>query len=70
VHEHSKLVVDPILCEGRGICAELLPWLVSLDDWGYPIVSGEEIPPELLAEVRAVVKSCPKLALRLQEERG
>ena len=27
-------------CAGRGICAELLPERITLDDWGYPIIDG------------------------------
>ena len=30
--------VNPIDCTGHGVCAELLPELISLDEWGYPIV--------------------------------
>ena len=29
-----RLAVDLIGCDGRGLCAELLPELVTLDDWG------------------------------------
>ena len=31
-----RLKVDPIACDGHGLCAELLPELVTLDDWGFP----------------------------------
>jgi ferredoxin len=34
----ETLKVNPIDCTGHGVCAELLPELVSLDEWGYPIV--------------------------------
>jgi len=61
-----RLVVDPIACDGRGVCAELLPGVVTLDDWGYPVVDGRPLPPELLAEVRRAVRLCPTLALRLE----
>ena len=60
-----RLRVDPIACDGRQLCAEILPELVTLDDWGYPIVSREEVPPELLEEAREAVRICPLLALRL-----
>ena len=33
-----KLRLNPILCDGYGQCAELLPELVELDEWGYPLV--------------------------------
>ena len=58
------LAVDRIRCDGRGLCAELLPELVSLDDWGYPIVAAE-LPPHLLSHARRAVAACPLLALRL-----
>ena len=32
------LRVNPIACTGRGVCAELLPELITIDPWGYPIV--------------------------------
>ena len=39
-----RLRVDPIACTGHGLCAELFPERVRLDDWGYPIVDGEPVP--------------------------
>ena len=30
----ARPIVDPIACNGRGLCAELLPGLITLDDWG------------------------------------
>jgi ferredoxin len=65
------LRLDPIACDGRGICAELLPELVDLDDWGYPVLRGEVIPPEVLAAARRAASACPTLALRIERlERG
>jgi ferredoxin len=46
------------------LCHELLPEVVDLDEWGYPIVGGQ-ITPELLALARQAVRMCPRLALRL-----
>jgi ferredoxin len=65
----TRLRVDLIACDGRGLCAEALPELVTLDDWGFPIVSGHPVPPGLLADARATVLLCPKLALRLDAGR-
>ncbi|MCW2976896.1 MAG: hypothetical protein JWM06_2177 [Actinomycetia bacterium] len=62
--------VDPILCDGFGQCAELLPELVELDEWGYPIVSDAPIPASLGAEARRAVAMCPRLALALEERRA
>jgi ferredoxin len=63
------LVVNPIACDGHGLCAELLPELIRLDDWGYPIVAAGPIPADLDAHVRRAVSACPTLALRIQEQR-
>lgn len=62
-----RLVVDWIRCDAHGICAELLPELVRLDDWGYPVVDGRPIPPDLMAHARRAVTACPTLALRLDK---
>jgi ferredoxin len=60
----ARLIVDPIACDGRGLCAELLPELITLDDWGYPIITAADIPADLAAEVAVVIRSCPRMALR------
>ncbi len=62
----SHLRVNPIACDAHGLCAELLPEMIALDDWGYPIVDGRPIPPELLEHARRAVATCPTLALLIQ----
>ena len=62
------LRVNPINCSGHGVCAELLPELISLDEWGYPIVDRRKIPPDLDPEVRRTVAACPALALKLMRQ--
>ena len=59
------LQLNPIACSGRGLCAELLPEIVRLDDWGYPIIAPGGVPSELTAHARRAVESCPMLALSL-----
>jgi ferredoxin len=61
----EKLIVNPIECKGNGACAELLPEMISLDEWGYPIIDSQPIPPALDRDARAAVSACPTLALRL-----
>ena len=61
----DSLRVDPIVCEGHGLCAELFPERIQLDDWGYPIIDGEPIPRALAGHARRAVAACPVLALRL-----
>ena len=62
-----RLAVDLIACDGRGLCAELLPELITLDDWGYPLLARREVPRALRGEASAAVQLCPKLALRLEK---
>ncbi len=62
-----SLVVNPIACDGHGICAELLPELIQLDDWGYPIIDPSAVPPHLESLARRAVAACPTLALRLRK---
>ncbi|MFC4944934.1 ferredoxin [Pseudonocardia sp. GCM10023141] len=65
-HERHQLSVDPIACRGHGLCAELLPEIVELDEWGYPIISETAVPRASRADARAAVAACPTLALRLR----
>ncbi|MFZ0173548.1 MAG: ferredoxin [Acidimicrobiales bacterium] len=60
------LTVDAISCDGHGVCAELLPEWIRLDDWGYPILKAGAVPPELLDRARWAVSNCPELALSLR----
>ncbi|MEO7370389.1 MAG: ferredoxin [Ilumatobacteraceae bacterium] len=61
-----KLSVDMIACDGRGVCAELLPERVELDDWGYPIIDASPMVGVVLEHARRAVAACPVLALRLE----
>jgi ferredoxin len=67
----ARLQLDPIRCDGNGGCAELLPELIQLDEWGYPRLagpadrSGTPVPASLQRHARRAVALCPKLALRL-----
>ncbi|MEV7043152.1 ferredoxin [Amycolatopsis sp. NPDC051061] len=63
-----KLTVDPIGCRAHGLCADLLPESVRLDEWGYPVVASGPVPPGLAAEARRAAAACPALALRLRKD--
>jgi len=58
--------VNPIACEAHGLCAELLPERITLDEWGYPIIDGTPVDGEQLAHARRAARACPTLALLLQ----
>ncbi len=61
-----QLLVDWPACRARGLCAELLPEVVEIDRWGYPVVTGD-VPDEVLHHAREAVAACPERALRLRE---
>lgn len=63
-----RLRVNPITCEAHGMCAELLPERISLDEWGYPLLTGEPVDPALADHARRAARACPTFALLL--ERG
>jgi ferredoxin len=63
----AHLRVNPIRCDAYGHCAELLPELISLDEWGYPVIADAAMPGRLLPEARRAVSLCPRLALLLEE---
>ena len=60
------LAIDRIRCDGRGLCAELLPELIRLDDWGYPILAAGPVPDHLLPLAQRAVDDCPVLAIALR----
>ena len=60
------LVVDPTACRAHGLCAELLPDVIRLDEWGYPILGPEPVVAGRERDVRAAVRACPTLALHLR----
>jgi ferredoxin len=64
------LRVNPILCDAHGLCAELVPERIELDEWGYPIVDGAPVTPSLEPHARRAVAACPMLALRLDRVPG
>lgn len=63
------LRVNPISCDAHGVCADLLPEMITLDPWGYPIVDSGTVAPELRALARKTVDACPTLALLLEKRR-
>ena len=60
-----RIRLDPIACEGHGLCSELFPERITLDDWGYPIIDPAPITRDLERHARRAVGECPRCALRL-----
>jgi ferredoxin len=61
-----RLKVNPIACEAHGMCAEVLPEWISLDEWGYPIVDERPLPAELTAMAKRAAAACPTFALLIE----
>lgn len=64
----TRLRVNPITCEAHGMCAELLPERITLDEWGYPLIDGKPLEPGLIANARRAAQACPTFALLLECE--
>jgi ferredoxin len=65
----ERLSLDPIRCDGHGVCAELFPEGITLDDWGYPILDPQPLSREHLDHARRAVFACPALALKIVKAR-
>ena len=61
----GKLSIDFAACDGHGLCADLLPELVSLDEWGFPVLQQAGVDSRLLPHARRAAATCPVLALHL-----
>ena len=64
----KTLRLNPIRCDGYGICAFVLPERIRLDEWGYPIIAAGKIPRELEEHARRAADACPTLALLLERD--
>jgi ferredoxin len=62
----DELTVDMVACEGHGLCADLFPERIRLDDWGYPILERGPLSSQELIHARRAATACPTLALRLR----
>ena len=57
----------PIACDAYGYCAELLPEVITIDEWGYPIVRSGAIPEGAVKTARRAVRDCPRNAITLRQ---
>jgi ferredoxin len=64
------LRVDWQQCKAHGLCHEIAPEVIHLDEWGYPLFEPRPLSGDDLATVRKAVQVCPTLALRLGEAPG
>ncbi len=62
-----RLSIDAVACTGHGRCYVLAPELCEPDDRGRGVVTGAEVPPELVGQARAAVANCPERAVSLDD---
>lgn len=63
-----RLRVDPVQCDAFGYCAEIVPELIALDDWGFPLMSSRQIDDKSLLQLaKDAMAACPRRALLLEK---
>jgi ferredoxin len=62
-----RLRLDPVVCDGIGMCAHIAPRLVGVDSWGYPVLDRSPLDRRDARAAAAAVASCPRRALFLEE---
>jgi ferredoxin len=67
VSKHVR--VNPIACEAHGMCAELLPERITLDEWGYPLVDGAPLEGAQVEHAMRAAQACPTFALLIERDR-
>lgn len=63
----KQLMIDWTRCKGHGLCAEVRPGAITLDEWGFPILARPNFADDRSAGARRAVALCPALALRLED---
>ena len=64
----QRLRLDPIACDGVGICAHLAADLVRVDTWGYPILAAQPLGRRTTRQAKAAVTACPHRALFIEDD--
>lgn len=63
-----RVIVDPDLCEGNGICEKVAPEIFRLGDDDQARVLQERPDEALRAKVEQAVRRCPRQAIRAVED--
>ena len=61
-----KIILDRPRCEGHGLCEEVAPNLMHLDDDGELVLDVEVVDDSNIDAAKAAVRVCPVAALKLQ----
>jgi ferredoxin len=62
----QQLRVDWIKCDGWGLCADLLPEQIDVDEWRYPILRLPLVDRDRVHDAQRAVDCCPAKALILE----
>jgi ferredoxin len=60
-----RLIVDPDLCEGNGVCEKLAPEIFRLGDDDQARVLVDHPPDSASGKVEQAIRRCPRQAIRL-----
>ena len=67
----ARLVANPALCDGHGICVLRSPDLLTLDAWGFVgVETTEPLSGRDLRKARSAAAACPERALSLVDVQG
>jgi ferredoxin len=69
-HHRCRLEVDPVACDGVGLCAHLAPAVIQLDRWGYPVLSVTALSRSQERQANRAIRGCPRRALAVVESTG
>lgn len=62
----STVNIDWTRCRGHGVCSAALGEMISLDEWGFPVLSSTDVPDGLEGAAHMAQVTCPAAALRLK----
>jgi ferredoxin len=65
-----RVRVNPIACEAHGMCAEVLPERITLDEWGYPLIDEQPLHGTQVEHAIRAARACPTFALLVERERA
>lgn len=63
-----KVIVDPDLCLGCGICEGICPDVFSLGSEPHAVVLLDPVPDQYAADVKDAIEQCPEEAILIVEE--
>jgi ferredoxin len=61
-----RVRVNPIACEAHGMCAEVLPERITLDEWGYPLIDEQPLHGSQVEHAIRAARACPTFALLVE----